>query len=372
MNILFLRLTIFLIVSSFSALPIFCRPVDLIGQPKKRLVVIDAGHGGHDSGALGKNFKEKDLALQMSLRLGKMITSRLPDVEVEYTRTTDVFLPLYQRVGIANKKKADLFISIHCNYISNTRTKGTETFVMGLHRAAENLAVAQRENEVILMENDYESNYEGYDPNSPVGYIVLSSFQDAYLEKSLDLASKIESNFANRGLSSSRGVKQAGFAVLRRATMPSVLIETGFISNPEEEERLGSEEGQNKICQSITSALSSFFDKPIVREAPEPVTPATPASLSAIQDTKDLAENDRTLINKKPGGYTIQLAAMKSKIDTKVMNGLAHLGDIYIIEENGYYKYQLGTFNDVVQAEEIKQKVAKLGYKGAFVAMRKN
>jgi N-acetylmuramoyl-L-alanine amidase len=367
MKILFLRLTIFWIVSSFSVVSIFAHPYGQPKQAKKKLVVIDAGHGGHDSGALGKKHKEKDLALEMALRLGKMINSKLPDVEVEYTRTTDVFLPLYQRVSIANKKKADLFISIHCNYISNAKTKGTETFVMGLHRAAENLAVAQRENEVILMENDYESNYEGYDPNSPVGYIVLSSFQDAYLEKSLDLAARIENNFANRGLSVSRGVKQAGFAVLRRATMPSVLVETGFISNTDEEQWLASDEGQNKICQSITSALSSFFDKPIYRETTEAVLAST-----SIDQTND-KEADKTPAApiSFPNGYTIQLAAMKSKIDPKVMSGLAHLGDIYIIEENGYFKYQLGAYKEMAEAEQTKQKVAKLGYKGAFVAVRK-
>ncbi|HRD06206.1 MAG: N-acetylmuramoyl-L-alanine amidase [Saprospiraceae bacterium] len=368
MKILFLRLTIFWVVSSFSVVSIFAHPSGQPKQAKKKLVVIDAGHGGHDSGAVGKKHKEKDLALEMALRLGKMISTKLPDVEVEYTRTTDVFLPLYQRVGIANKKKADLFISIHCNYISNARTKGTETFVMGLHRAAENLAVAQRENEVILMENDYESNYEGYDPNSPVGYIVLSSFQDAYLEKSLDLAARIESNFANRGLSASRGVKQAGFAVLRRATMPSVLVETGFISNTDEEQWLASDEGQNKICHSITSALSSFFDKPIYRE---PTEEAVLASTTMEQSNKKETEIPTTAPASLPNGYTIQLAAMKSKIDPKVMSGLAHLGDIYIIEENGYYKYQLGAYKEMAEAEQTKQKVAKLGYKGAFVAVRK-
>lgn len=370
MKIVFLRITIFLALSSLSFNPIFGGAGLSRNNPGRKLVVIDAGHGGHDSGAVGKNHKEKDLALQMALKLGQMIKSKLPNVDVEYTRSTDVFLPLYQRIGIANKKKADLFISIHCNYISNSKTKGTETFVMGLHRAAENLAVAQRENEVILMENEYESNYEGYDPNSPVGYIVLSSFQDAYLEKSLDFAAKIENNLSKRGLSASRGVKQAGFAVLRRATMPSVLIETGFISNEEEERWLSSEAGQMQICSSITAALASFFDKdPSSSTLPEPVL-ASQESLPAENKSNGIEKEDQqnTATNE---GFTIQLAAMKSKMDTKVMGGLAHLGDIKVIEENGYYKYQLGHFAEIGIAENVKQQISKLGYKSAFIVKKR-
>ena len=226
----------------------------------RRRIVIDAGHGGHDSGACGSAHKEKDLSLQMALRLGNSIEKYHPEIEVIYTRTTDVFIPLYERIGKANKVKADLFISIHCNYISNSRTKGTETFVMGLHRANENLDVAKRENEVILLENDYESNYDGYDPNSPIGTIILSTFQDVFLEQSISVAAQIEKNFKAQGMSTSRGVKQAGFAVLRKATMPSILVETGFISNREEEQWLASEEGQEAIATNIRKAISNYFN----------------------------------------------------------------------------------------------------------------
>lgn len=373
MKLVFLRITIFLTLSSLSFNPIFGSRVFYQKDPGRKLVVIDAGHGGHDSGAVGRNHKEKDLALQMALKLGQMIKSSLPNVDVEYTRSTDVFLPLYQRIGIANKKKADLFISIHCNYISNSKTKGTETFVMGLHRAAENLAVAQRENEVILMENEYESNYEGYDPNSPVGYIVLSSFQDAYLEKSLDFAAKVENNLSKRGLSASRGVKQAGFAVLRRATMPSVLVETGFISNEDEERWLSSEAGQLQICSSITAAMSSFFgkDNSVRPNPPEPVLASQEITKKVTPEKSESPENNGTSAVALTEAFTIQLAAMKSKIDTKVMGGLAHLGDILIVEENGYFKYQLGEFEEMAQAESVKAKINKLGYKSAFIVKKR-
>ncbi len=332
----------------------------------KRIVVLDAGHGGHDSGALGKKYKEKDLSLQMILKLGQLIEEQYADIEVVYTRTSDKFLPLYERIGIANKKKADLFLSIHCNYISNAKTKGTETFVMGLHRAAENLAVAQRENEVILMENDYTSNYEGFDPNSPVGHIVLSSFQDAYLEKSLGFASKVEKNFDALGGTHSRGVKQAGFAVLRRATMPSVLIETGFLSNEEEEERIGSDDGQYAVAKSICDALASFFD---VHQEKKLASKTYNKVTNDEDDSIANQESSRKKQNKKIS-YRIQFAAMKQEADKKSMAMLEKVGSIHKVQENGYFKYQIGDFESQDKAEEVRKEIAKLGYNSSFIVSR--
>ncbi len=331
---------------------------------KKKIVVLDAGHGGHDSGASGKVFKEKDLSLQMILKLGQLITQKYPDIEVIYTRQTDVFLPLYERIGIANKKKADLFISIHCNYIGNPKTKGTETFVMGLHRANENLAVAQRENEVILMENDYESNYEGYDPNSPIGHIVLSSFQDAYLEQSLAFAARVEKNFDDLDITHSRGVKQAGFAVLRRATMPSVLIESGFLSNPDEEERLGSEEGQYIVVKSICNALAYFF-----KVEPSYTNDSVSNTNKANFNDADVIAKDRKAdqSNDDKSSFTIQVAAMKQEVDKSVMSHLESVGPIYVVQENGYYKYQVGAYSSLSNAEVAKKQLIKLGFNGSFV-----
>ncbi|MCH2044779.1 MAG: N-acetylmuramoyl-L-alanine amidase, partial [Saprospiraceae bacterium] len=202
-------------------------------QKKVRRVIIDAGHGGKDSGSLGSKCQEKDIALKIALKLGEYISTYLPDVEVVYTRKTDKFIPLHERAEIANDSDADVFISVHCNSLPKAKKyiNGTETYVMGLHRAEENLAVAKRENEVILLENDYQQRYEGYDPSSPEAHIIFSMYQNAYLGQSILLAEKVESQFKNRAKRSSRGVKQAGFVVLRATAMPSILVETGFLSN---------------------------------------------------------------------------------------------------------------------------------------------
>jgi N-acetylmuramoyl-L-alanine amidase len=296
--------------------------------------------------------------------LGETISLQYPDFEVHYTRTNDVFLPLYKRIGIANEKKADLFISIHCNYISNSNTKGTETYTMGLHRADENLQVAQRENEVILMENDYETNYEGYDPNSPVGHIVLSSFQDAYLGKSLDFASKVEKNLGKRGISTSRGVKQAGFAVLRRATMPSVLIEAGFISNESEEASLGSEEGQMQICQSIANALESFFEPNTEKQT----NYADVAPQNHYPTVKtEIIEKKNEIVALATEGYRVQIAALKKEMESSLQQNIEKIGRLILLRENGYIKYQVGDFNSEREAVTIKEKLQNLGYASAFI-----
>ncbi len=224
-------------------------------------IVIDAGHGGKDSGALGANVYEKDIALKLALRLGAYINSNLDNVKVLYTRTTDKFVPLHKRVQLANQNNADIFFSIHCNSMisSPSPVHGTETYVMGLHNAKENLNVAKRENKVVLLEQDYSANYSGYDPNSSEGHIMLSMFQNAHINQSLSLAQKIEKQFSNTAKRKSRGVKQAGFVVLRTTTMPSVLVETGFLTNAEEEKYLSSEKGQVYIASAMFRAVKDYI-----------------------------------------------------------------------------------------------------------------
>lgn len=226
----------------------------------KFTIVIDAGHGGKDSGALGSRFKEKDIALKLALRLGKYVNQYLSNVRVLYTRTTDEFIPLHERIAVANKNNADLFFSIHCNSMLTTSNavEGTETYVMGLHRVAENLNVAKRENKAVLLEQDYTANYDGYDPNSSEGHIMLSMYQNAYLSQSLLLAEKVEQQFVRTAQRKSRGVKQAGFLVLRAATMPSVLVEAGFLSNTIEESYLNSDKGQVYIASAMYRALKAY------------------------------------------------------------------------------------------------------------------
>ncbi len=224
-----------------------------------RKVVLDAGHGGKDGGCSGKHSIEKDIALDITLRLGQMIKNNFDDVEVIYTRDRDEFIPLHERANIANRNQADLFISIHCNTTPKRNSaQGTETFVLGLHRAEDNLAVAKRENSVITQEEDYQKHYGGYDPNSDEGHITLSMYQNAFLDQSIALANFIEDEFTNHGNRVSRGVKQAGFLVLRNTVMPSVLIETGFLNHSKEESFLTSEAGKAKIASAIFNAFSKY------------------------------------------------------------------------------------------------------------------
>jgi len=238
---------------------------------KIETIVIDAGHGGHDPGTHGGKTNEKDVALKIALKLGKIISDSLPDIKLIYTRKTDKFIPLSERSNIANKNNADLFISIHCNANNNTAAKGTETFIMGLHKTQGNLVVSKRENAAILLEEDYKDNkaYGGFDPNSPIGHIIFSMLQNAYLDQSAMLAGKIESEFKDSGKMNSRGVKQAGFLVLWKTTMPSVLVETGFLTNARDRSILVSSKGQEKIAQSVFRAVKkrhSELAKEIVKK----------------------------------------------------------------------------------------------------------
>jgi N-acetylmuramoyl-L-alanine amidase len=225
---------------------------------KVDVIVIDAGHGGKDHGTSGKVMKEKDLALKIALKVGSYIEKNVPGVKVIYTRKDDRYLSLDERAEIANKAKADLFICIHANANPNGQASGTETYVMGLHKDENNLTVAKRENSVILLDENYEERYEGFDPNSPESYILFTLTQSAYQASSLSFAKKVEDQFRKKAGRSSRGVKQAGFLVLWRTTMPSVLIETGFLSNSGEEKFLSTEEGQDLISSGIYRAFKEY------------------------------------------------------------------------------------------------------------------
>lgn len=226
-------------------------------------VVIDAGHGGKDNGTSGSFSKEKDVALQIALDLGETIEKYLKDVKVIYTRDDDTFIGLKERANIANKNGADLFISIHCNAVEANKDKsyGTETWVMGLHKSEENLRVAQRENSVILFEENNQEKYEGFDPNDPQSYILFSLYQNANLDNSLNLADKIETQFVDRVGRYSRGVKQAGFVVLYQTSMPSVLVEVGFLTNRLEEKYLNDKLGQTYIASAIFRAFRDYKDE---------------------------------------------------------------------------------------------------------------
>ena len=229
---------------------------------KIRKIVIDAGHGGRDPGTHGAFSNEKDIALKIALETGKTINQYLPDVEVIYTRNDDSFPSLYQRADIANKNGADLFISIHCNYAPySDKVHGTETYVMGMKMSDENFEVAKRENSVISLEENSAENYEGFDPNSPESYILFSLYQNAYMNNSLKLAQNVESQFKNRVGRKSRGVKSAGFLVLWKTSMPSILIETGYLSNVKEEKELNDKLKQSFIASGIFRAFRDYKEE---------------------------------------------------------------------------------------------------------------
>lgn len=280
------------------------------GQPsqpavyKLSKVVIDAGHGGKDPGALGRKSYEKNITLAIALKLGKYIKENIPDVQVIYTRKTDEFIELYQRGDIANKAKADLFISIHCNSNPNKAIMGAETYVMGLHTDEKNMEVAMKENAVISLESDYTLHYEGYDPNSVESFILFSLMQNTYLEQSLEFASLVQDQFRNRAHRKDRGVRQAGFIVLWRTTMPSVLIEAGYLSNATEERYLMSDEGQSLIASAIFRAFRDYKAEIESRSAftLEPVASTDPILFGVqIASSRRPLDKNHPLYKRYPG-----------------------------------------------------------------------
>ena len=258
---------IFLLCSLWLVFPCFC----LAAKGKDFVVVIDPGHGGHDPGAIGRRGKEKNINLNVALKVGQLIQNNCNDVKVIYTRKTDVFIPLDRRAQIANNAKADLFISIHTNSIARGRTvRGAETYTLGLHRTEENLEVAKKENSVILIEDNYEQRYAGFNPNSSESYIIFEFVQDKNMEKSVKLATLIQKQFKNTAKRIDKGVHQAGFLVLRATSMPSVLVELGYISTPDEEQYLLSDAGTTALSNSIYKAFLNYkreHDAPIGRSS---------------------------------------------------------------------------------------------------------
>lgn len=361
-----------------------------VAEKKKNFkVVIDAGHGGHDPGAVGKNSTEKELVLKMSIKLTDMIQKMYPEIEVIQTRTTDVFIPLFRRIQFANEQNADLFISIHCNYISSPKTRGTETFVMGLHRAGENLEVAKRENASILLESNFEANYDGYNPNSPEGHIIMSMFQNNYLDKSIELAADIEAQFAASHMSKSRGVKQAGFAVLRRASMPAVLVEAGFLSNEAEEAYLMSDEGQQAVTDALLKAIGAFYKnnqnnqvtptEQRIEQTNDVVTSSTKSTKntstegSKKESTKTQTANGNQKIshaeNKPTIYYKVQIAALKNETADLDTPELRKIGKLSLVNQKDVNKYLVGDFISRESAEIAREKLKNLGYKGAFIVL---
>lgn len=334
------------------------------------IVVIDPGHGGRDPGAIGKRGKEKDINLSVALKLGKLIQNNCKDVSIVYTRSKDTFVGLDKRAQIANKAKADLFISIHTNSVARGRTvRGTETYTLGLHRTEDNLEVAKKENAVILIENDYEQRYAGFNPNSSESYIIFEFLQDKNMEKSVQLATLIQRQFKNTAKRIDKGVHQAGFLVLRETTMPGVLVELGYISTLDEERYLLSEAGTDALAQSIYQAFMNYKGlngSPIARRNEPPTVPKT-----SIQTEKKISASTtkQTPKTEKPI-FKIQILTSDKKLSTnhKLFKGLS---PVSYYQEKGIYKYTYGESTDYNQVLRTKRKI-ETKFKGAFIIAFKN
>ena len=324
-------------------------------------LVIDPGHGGKDPGAVGKTAKEKTINLQVALKLGNLIEKNLPDVKVVYTRKTDKFVGLDQRANLANKEKADLFISIHANALQNKSFQGTETFTLGLARTKENLEVAKRENAAILLEDDYQQKYEGFDPSSTESYIIFEFMQNKFMEQSISFASDIQKEFKNTGLRIDRGVKQSGFLVLRKTSMPSVLVELGFLTNASEEKFLASNAGQNKLAQSIYNAFQRY-KKEHDRKTGGASATGAPAKPSAAATTAKAADNQVV--------YKLQILTSPTKLSPTNKNFKGYKNVSFYVEK-GIYKYTCGESSDLQEIKKLRTTVVK-DFKDAFIVTFKD
>lgn len=330
-------------------------------------VVLDAGHGGNDFGAVYHGYVEKNNALNVVLKVGRILEADAT-TQVIYTRKSDVFIPLDERANIANKAKADIFVSIHCNANKNTVASGTETYVMGVTRNASNLEVAKKENEVVTMEKDYKIKYDGYDPNSPESVIGMTVIQEEFLDQSIELAAGIQEGFESDLGRKSRGVKQAGFLVLRKNYMPRVLIEMGFVSNKEEGAFLSSDEGQEKIAGAIAKAILDYKKEYFVPGTEEYV-PETPKVNEVKVDTPKVKETKPVSVTSNIV-FKVQISASSKKMELipSNFNGLSGVS----IEEGAIHKYYFGSTSDYEQSKRDLEEAKAKGYSSAFIVAYKN
>ncbi|MBI3511243.1 MAG: N-acetylmuramoyl-L-alanine amidase [Bacteroidetes bacterium] len=379
---------------------------------KIRVVCIDAGHGGKDPGCHGDFAKEKDVALAVALKFGKYISDHYPDVKVVYTRTTDVFVELNERAAIANRNNADIFICIHCNSacvrkkdahgkyhdLCNEEANGSETYVMGLHKAEGNLDVAKRENDVVTMEDNYQNKYN-LDINSDEAEIIYSWYQNIYLEQSMRFAQLCQQQFSTNAGREDKGVKQAGFLVLWKTSMPSVLIETGFLSSPQEERFLSGEKGQDYMAASIFRAFRSWkddvegnnitYDDDIANMKPYRILPEDTAGLrkpfnyvtggvspakndsvkknedSIVQDVPIVVDSEKIKRDNAKAIYRVQLFSTDKLLadDAAEFKGSQ---DVWHYEQNGIYKYTSGEYYSMAEATK-EQTIIRQNFPQAFI-----
>ena len=327
---------------------------------KTFVVVLDAGHGGHDPGCdpncNNYGFYEKKIALNITLKIGKLL-EKYKNFKVIYTRKSDVYVGLKERAGIANKVDADLFISIHCDSFTSSKAFGAGTFVLGLHANQRNFEIAKRENSVIFYEEDYEKKYDGFDPNNPESVISLTLMQETYSNQSIEAAATIQKSFVDNLGRKDRTVKQAGFVVLKYTYMPSVLVETGFLTNKREGAYLNSNKGQNEISGAIAKAIVNYKN----------VLEKGVANRQSFEE-KEISKKPSNLLSNEKNTirFMVQLAASKNPIDAKPYN-FKGLKNVTRNKEGSLYKYYFGRSNNYKQIQKEQRKARKAGFKSAFI-----
>ncbi|POY40827.1 N-acetylmuramoyl-L-alanine amidase [Flavobacterium alvei] len=334
---------------------------------KKFTVVLDAGHGGKDPGNSYHGFREKEIALKTTLKVGNFLEKE-KNIKIIYTRTTDVFIELANRPKMANKAKADLYISIHCNSVKNFTPNGTETFVMGLSRSGMNLEVAKNENSVILLENNFKETYKGFNPNNSESLLGLTLMQEENLNNSINLATKIQDNFTHNLERNSRGVKQQPLWVLDAVFMPGVLIELGFLSNKAEGEFLNSDEGQNKMAMQIANAIKSYkkenFDEEIENVSHSKPKETVLVKSGTIEESKSADVSKDTI-------YKVQLfvSSKKIEVDSSKFKGLKNISSTF---NNNIYKYTYGETSNIKEANKMQIEARKKGFLDAYIVIIKD
>ena len=334
----------------------WCNTAILNAQEKPFVVVLDAGHGGHDSGNRGNGYYEKNIALSIAIKTGKIL-EKIKGIKVIYTRKSDVFVNLIERANIANKADADLFISIHCDAFTSSKAYGAGTFVLGLHENERNFKVAQKENSVIFLEEDYQKNYDGFNPNDPESVISLILMQETYLDQSIAVANTIQKSFVQNLSRKDRTVKQAGFIVLKYTYMPSVLVETGFLTNVSEGAFLNSANGQVNMASAISKAIvnyknfrdASFIAGEVIREENTVKT-----------ETLNNDKVDHSLL------FKVQIAASKNKLKLKPYN-FKGLKEISRIKSGKLYRYYYSQSNTYEKAKQRLKQAKRKGYSKAFI-----
>ena len=362
--------TLYTIVFTTLIFTSFLTPLHAFQKDNNKFVVVlDAGHGGNDPGNMGNGFKEKDIALNIVLDVGKQL-EKDPRIKVIYTRKTDVFVTLRGRAAIANNADADLFVSVHCNS-HNSSAHGTETFVLGLHANQRNFEVAKRENEVIFLEEDYEKHYDGFDPNSPESMIGLMLIQEDYLDQSTQLAKFVQDNFTLKLKRNNRGVKQAGFWVLHNTYMPSVLIETGFLTYKPEGSYLNSNKGQDEMANAIYNAIIDY-KKVLDQNVGENIyAQKTTPMVVEENDPIEKIEVKPTEVVYNNIVFKIQLAASSTKLEPKPFN-FNGLTEISREKEGKLYKYYYGYTSDYTKIKQMQVEAQKKGYPDSFVVAFKD